>query len=103
MVEGMAGVVDHGTGRSARMDSLVICGKTGTSDNSHGRPHSIFIGFAPRNNPKVVVCVIIENAGYGATWAGPISSLMIEKYLNRTIKRKELGKTNGRFQYDSKK
>ena len=92
MVEGMAGVVDHGTGRSARMDSITICGKTGTADNSHGKPHSIFIGFAPKYNPRIVVCVIIENAGFGATWAGPISSLMIEKYLNRTIKRKDVEK-----------
>jgi penicillin-binding protein 2 len=83
----MEAVVNRGTGRSAAMDGVQICGKTGTSDNSHGKPHSIFIGFAPMDNPKIAICVVIENAGFGATWAGPISSLMIEKYLNRTIKR----------------
>jgi penicillin-binding protein 2 len=87
MVRAMEAVVNRGTGRSAAMDGIQICGKTGTSDNSHGKPHSIFIGFAPRDNPKIAICVVIENAGFGATWAGPISSLMIEKYLNRTIKR----------------
>jgi len=92
MVRAMEAVVARGTGRSAAMDGIQICGKTGTSDNSHGKPHSIFIGFAPRDNPKIAICVVIENAGFGATWAGPISSLMIEKYLNRTIKRPDVEK-----------
>ena len=92
MVKAMEAVVQSGTGRSAAMDGIQICGKTGTSENSHGKDHSIFIGFAPENNPKIAICVIIENAGFGATWAGPISSLMIEKYLNRTVKRPEVEK-----------
>ena len=92
MVEAMEAVVQRGTGRSAAMPGLEICGKTGTSDNSRGKPHSIFIGFAPKNNPKIAICVVIENAGFGATWAGPISSLMIEKYLNRKISRPEVEK-----------
>ena len=87
MVTAMEAVVNRGTGRSAAMEGIQICGKTGTSDNSHGKPHSIFIGFAPKENPKIAICVVIENAGFGATWAGPISSLMIEKYLTRTTKR----------------
>jgi len=92
MVEAMASVVQRGTGRSAAMPDIQICGKTGTSENSHGKDHSIFIGFAPKNNPKIAICVVIENAGFGATWAGPISSLMIEKYLTRTVKRPDVEK-----------
>ena len=92
MVRAMEAVVNTGTGRSAAMNDIQICGKTGTSENSHGKDHSIFIGFAPENNPKIAICVVIENAGFGATWAGPISSLMIEKYLNRTVKRPEVEK-----------
>ena len=92
MVEAMEAVVQRGTGRSAAMEGIQICGKTGTSENAHGEDHSIFIGFAPKNNPKIAICVVIENAGFGATWAGPISSLMIEKYLNRIVKRPEVEK-----------
>ncbi|MDP4291715.1 MAG: penicillin-binding transpeptidase domain-containing protein, partial [Bacteroidota bacterium] len=92
MVKAMEAVVVRGTGRSAAMPDIQICGKTGTSDNSRGHPHSIFIGFAPKDNPRIAICVVIENAGYGATWAGPISSLMIEKYLNRSIKRPDIEK-----------
>jgi penicillin-binding protein 2 len=92
MVKAMEAVVVRGTGRSAAMEGIQICGKTGTSDNSHGKPHSIFIGFAPKDNPRIAICVVIENAGFGATWAGPISSLMIEKYLNRTTKRPDVEK-----------
>ena len=92
MVKAMEDVVEHGTGRSAAIDGIQICGKTGTSENSHGKDHSIFIGFAPKDNPRIAICVVIENAGFGATWAGPISSLMIEKYLNRTVKRPDVEK-----------
>ncbi|MDR1671233.1 MAG: penicillin-binding protein 2 [Alistipes sp.] len=65
---------------------LEICGKTGTSQNTH-RDHSVFIGFAPRNNPKIAICVYVENAGFGATSAVPIGSLVMEQYLTDTIKR----------------
>ena len=92
MVKAMEAVVQRGTGRSAAMDGIQICGKTGTSENSRGKDHSIFIGFAPKNNPRIAICVVIENAGFGATWAGPISSLMIEKYLNRVVKRPDIEK-----------
>ena len=92
MVDAMEVVVQRGTGRSAAVEGIQICGKTGTSENSRGKDHSIFIGFAPKNNPKIAICVVIENAGFGATWAGPISSLMIEKYLNRVVKRPEVEK-----------
>jgi len=79
-----------GTASKARIDSIVVCGKTGTAQNPHGEDHSIFIAFAPRINPKIVIAVYIENAGFGGVWAAPIASLMIEKYLTKKIKRKEL-------------
>jgi penicillin-binding protein 2 len=67
-----------------------MCGKTGTAQNPHGKDHSIFIAFAPKDNPKIAISVVIENAGFGATWAAPIAALMIEKYLTRKVKRKEI-------------
>lgn len=88
--EGMAEVVTLGTAKGARLDSIPIAGKTGTADNPHGDPHSVFVGFAPVDNPKIAICVIVENAGYGSQWAAPIASLMIEKYIRRDVKRKEL-------------
>jgi penicillin-binding protein 2 len=72
------------------MDSIPMCGKTGTAQNPHGKDHSIFIAFAPRVNPKIAISVVIENAGFGSTWAAPIAALMVEKYLTRTVKRKEV-------------
>jgi len=88
VIEGMRRVVNvaGGTAKSARLDSIVICGKTGTVQNPHGKDHSVFIAFAPINNPKIAIAVFIENAGAGGTWAAPIASLMIEKYLNKKIK-----------------
>lgn len=85
IVEGMSKVVSNGTARLARIDSVEVCGKTGTAQNPHGENHSVFIAFAPRNNPKIAIAVFIENSGYGGTWAAPISSLMIEKYLKGYI------------------
>jgi len=87
---GMWRVCEYGTGRWYKIDSVAMCGKTGTTDNNHGRPHSIFIGFAPKDNPKIAVAVVIENCGFGATWANPIASLVLEQYLKGEIKRKEL-------------
>jgi len=65
-------------------------GKTGTAQNPHGKDHSILVCYAPVENPKIALSVIVENAGFGATWAGPIASLMIEKYLKDSIERKDL-------------
>ena len=90
VIRGMHDAVEAGTARIAKLDSIAICGKTGTAQNPHGKNHSIFVAFAPQNNPKIAISVVVENAGYGATWAAPIASLMIEKYLNRTVKRKDL-------------
>jgi penicillin-binding protein 2 len=90
VIDGMANVITGGTGKIAQIDSVTMGGKTGTAQNPHGKNHSIFIAFAPVQNTKIAISVVVENAGYGAAWAAPIASLMIEKYLNRTIKRKDL-------------
>ena len=92
VVEGMADVVNHGTARVARLDSAQVCGKTGTAQNPHGNHHSVFFAFAPKDNPKIAIAVVVENSGYGGTWAAPIASLMMEKYLfpNTPTKRKAL-------------
>jgi len=69
---------------------IQICGKTGTSQNPHGDDHSVFFAFAPKVNPKIALAVYVENAGWGGLIAAPIASLMIEKYLQDTVKRKDL-------------
>ncbi len=73
------------TARSAHLEDIVVCGKTGTAENPHGEDHSIFIAFAPKDDPKIALAVYIENGGFGGTWAEPTAKLMIEKYLNDTI------------------
>lgn len=78
----------HGTARWAKLEGVKICGKTGTVQNPHGDDHSMFIAFAPFEDPKIAMSVIVENSGYGSTWAAPIASLMIEEFLNDTISRK---------------
>ncbi len=85
VVDGLEQVVLAGTARVAFVEGLDICGKTGTSQNSHGKDHSVFFGFAPKNNPKIAIAVFVENAGWGGDWAAPISSLMIEKYLKKSV------------------
>ena len=78
-----------GTAHKADVPGLDVCGKTGTAEN-YGNDHSVFIAFAPRDNPKIAVAVYVENAqGGGGTWAAPIASLIIEKYINGEVKRKE--------------
>ena len=90
VIEGMRRVVNEngGTARMARLEDITICGKTGTVQNPHGEDHSVFIAFAPMNKPKIAIAVFVENAGFGGTWAAPIASLIIEKYLKRKIKDK---------------
>ncbi len=97
--------MEHGTAHYYEVDSLQQCGKTGTVQNPHGEDHSLFIAFAPKDNPKIAVSVIIENGGYGSKWAAPIASLLIEKYLTRTVKRKRLEKRiiNGDLIHHKKK
>ncbi|MBA7555087.1 Peptidoglycan D,D-transpeptidase MrdA [subsurface metagenome] len=78
------------TARIARINDIIVCGKTGTAENPHGEDHSIFVAFAPKDNPKIALSVYVENGGFGATYAAPIASLMIEKYLKREISRQWL-------------
>jgi penicillin-binding protein 2 len=100
VIRGMQDVVERGTGRVAQLPGIEVCGKTGTVENYtilRGtrvklQNHSMFVCFAPRENPKIAIAVCVENSGYGATWAGPIASLIMEKYLTGTIKRPDLEK-----------
>ncbi len=91
IVKGMLGVVEGGTAHNVRMDSIKVCGKTGTVQNA-GKNHSVFIAFAPMDNPQIAIAAVVENSGYGATWAAPVASLMIEKYLTHKVKRLDLEK-----------
>lgn len=79
---------EEGTAKNGFIDGIEICGKTGTAQNPHGDDHSIYIAFAPKDNPKIAIAVYVENGGWGSTWAVPIGSLMIEKYLKKTISNK---------------
>lgn len=87
VIDGMQDAVNTswGTAILSRIPDVVLCGKTGTVQNPHGKNHSVFIGFAPRDNPKIAIAVIVENAGYGSTYAAPIASYMIEKYLKGSV------------------
>ena len=87
MAEAMHLVVEDGTGRFSRIPGIDMAGKTGTVQNPHGENHSVFVAFAPVDDPQIAISVIVENAGYGSVWAAPIASLMIEKYLTREINR----------------
>ncbi|MDD4002052.1 MAG: penicillin-binding protein 2 [Bacteroidales bacterium] len=94
-VEGMYGVVHEpgGTARRARIDDIAVCGKTGTAQNA-GADHSVFICFAPKDNPKIAISVYVENAaGGGGTWAAPIASLVAEKYIRKDVLRKDVEQT----------
>jgi len=94
--QAMQDVVESGTAEGAKLDGVTICAKTGTAENKavvNGevikmQNHSMFVAFAPREDPKIAIAVVIENAGFGATWAGPIASLLIEKYLRDSISTK---------------
>ncbi|HLP50285.1 MAG TPA: penicillin-binding protein 2 [Chitinophagales bacterium] len=88
--EGLFQVVEAGTARSARCEGITLCGKTGTAQNPHGDNHSMFAGFAPKDNAKIAIAVVVENGGYGSDFAAPIASLMVEKYLNDTIQTKRI-------------
>lgn len=92
---GMQGVTEIGTATNARIPGINMCAKTGTAENYRVirrgqkiklKDNSMFVAFAPRENPKIAICVIVENAGFGSTAAGPIASILIEKYLNDTIR-----------------
>jgi penicillin-binding protein 2 len=88
VVEGMNMAVNGGPGRTAgiaHLDSIQVCGKTGTAQNPHGKDHSVFVAFAPKNNPTIAIAVYVEHGEWGASYAAPIASLMIEKYLTGSI------------------
>jgi penicillin-binding protein 2 len=91
IIDGMLGVVEGGTATNVRMDSLRVCGKTGTVQNA-GKNHSVFVAFAPMDHPRIAIAAVVENSGYGATYAAPIASLIIEKYLTSKITRPDLEK-----------
>ena len=78
-------MAEGATASLAAIDGLDVCGKTGTAENPHGADHSVFICFAPKEDPKIAVAVYIENAGFGARWACPMASLIVEQYLNKEI------------------
>jgi penicillin-binding protein 2 len=98
MINGLFDVYNLGTAFALQVKGIEICGKTGTAENfakingvrTKLEDHSIFVAFAPKNNPKIAIAIMIENGGYGATIAGPIASLMIEKYLRKKITRTDL-------------
>lgn len=88
IIDGMEQVVISGTAKQAYIDDISVCGKTGTSQNA-GKDHSIFFAFAPKEEPKIALAVYIENGGFGGTYAAPIASLVIEKYLKDSIRSKK--------------
>lgn len=91
IVDGMwQGVNVGGTSMAARLPGLDVCGKTGTAQNPHGRDHSTFLSFAPKDHPKIAISVYVENGGFGASAALPIASLLEEYYLTDTIRRPQL-------------
>lgn len=98
MIQGLADVYNIGTASGLRVEGLQICGKTGTAENKirvagktyQLKDHSIFVAFAPKENPTIAIAVFIENGYWGSRWAGPIATLMVEKYVNGVITRKDL-------------
>ncbi|WP_443944045.1 penicillin-binding protein 2 [Pedobacter sp. AW1-32] len=95
VIEGMRDAVNApwGTAKQSQINNILMCGKTGTVQNPHGKNHSVFIGFAPMDNPKIAIAVIVENGGFGGSYAAPISSFIVEKYLTDTIKPRGNGYT----------
>ena len=89
IIDGMSAVVNQpsGTAWYSKIPDIEMCGKTGTVQNPQGKDHSVFVAFAPRENPKIAIAVVVENAGFGATWSAPIASLLVEKYINKKINR----------------
>lgn len=98
MIQGLADVYNVGTASTLKVEGLEICGKTGTAENKirvagktyQLKDHSIFVAFAPKENPTIAIAVFIENGYWGSRWAGPIATLLVEKYVNGKISRKDL-------------
>ena len=101
-MSGMQDVVEIGTARIARIPGINMCAKTGTAQNRQVIDNravflpnnSMFVCFAPRENPKIAIAVVIQNAGYGSKWAAPIASLLVEKYLNDTLRPERIAEVN---------
>jgi len=95
VIDGMRDAVNSpwGTAKESQIPNIVMCGKTGTVQNPHGKNHSVFIGFAPMDKPKIAIAVIVENGGFGGSYAAPISSFIVEKYLTDSIKPRSNGYT----------
>lgn len=86
VIKGMEmSVAMSASGTLIRVPGVVMCGKTGTVQNNHGSDHSVFTAFAPKDNPKIAISVYVENGVWGARYAAPIASLLVEKYLNDSI------------------
>jgi penicillin-binding protein 2 len=98
--EGMHDVTVFGTAAFIKVPGHEYCAKTGTAQNPHGKNHSLFVCFAPKDNPTIAVAVIVENAGYGSTWAGPIGGLLMEQYLNDTLTKESQLKADNLAQVD---
>ncbi|MFN5188611.1 MAG: penicillin-binding protein 2 [Chitinophagia bacterium] len=98
--EGMHDVTVYGTAAFIKVPGHEYCAKTGTAQNPHGKNHSLFVCFAPKDNPKIAVAVRVENAGYGSTWAGPIGGLLMEQYLNDTLTKESQLKADNLAQVD---
>jgi penicillin-binding protein 2 len=94
VTDGLEMVVQAGTARASKIEGIALCGKTGTAQNPHGEDHSIFVGFAPKVNPKIVIACIVENGGGGGGLAAPIVSLMAERYLKDSLPPASLNKYN---------
>jgi len=98
--DGMHDVTIIGTAAFIKVPGVQYCAKTGTAQNPHGKNHSLFVCFAPKDNPTIAVAVVVENAGFGATWAGPIAGLMMEKYINDTLTKESQLKADNLSQVD---
>lgn len=87
VIRAMRQVVEDrsGTGRRARIDGIAVCGKTGTVQDEPRKDHSVFIAFAPQDDPQIALSVYVENSGFGGEWAAPIAALLIERYLTGTV------------------
>ena len=83
--DGLEDVTIYGTAARINIPGVKYCAKTGTAQNPHGKNHAVFTAYAPKDNPTIAVAVVVENSGYGGTWAGPVAAYMIEKYLNDTL------------------
>jgi len=91
VINGMQNVVDFGTAKGSIIPGIIMCGKTGTAQVKNQKDNSVFVAFAPRDNPKIAIAVVVENSGQGGTWAAPIASFIVEQYLKGSISKRPSG------------